>query len=205
MYFISCITAPLQWMGAIRMRVQTVDKNITIIHKYPHHSSPSIKVLLSKKLSLCAKQIHHKDILSPLSLILLSSVKRSSCLNQERNMHRPSTLYKWKQLQTNMSVDFDVKGQQRMDFFTGGSVIMNYGLILWICFLQTQDAYWWMQIVQITIGLLWCFYQLFGLLFWRHPFTAEDPLVRKWCNATFLQIFYEETNSSTFSFLCELF
>ncbi len=40
-----------------------------------------------------------------------------------------------------MSVDFYVKGQQRMDFFTGGSVIMNYGLILWICFLQTQDAY----------------------------------------------------------------
>ncbi len=24
-------------------------------------------------------------------------------------------------------------------------------------------------------GLLWCFYQLFGLSFWRHPFTAEDP------------------------------
>ncbi len=31
------------------------------------------------------------------------------------------------------------------------------------------------------------FYQLFGLSFWRHPFTAEDPLVSKWCNATFLQ------------------
>ncbi len=37
-------------------------------------------------------------------------------------------------------------------------------------------------------GLLWCFYQLFGLSFWRHPFTAEDPLLRQWCNATFLQI-----------------
>ncbi len=24
---------PLQWMGAVRMRVQTADKNITIIHK----------------------------------------------------------------------------------------------------------------------------------------------------------------------------
>ncbi len=44
----------------------------------------------------------------------------------------------------------------------------------------------------------WCFYQLFGLSFWRHPFTAEDPLVSKWCTATFLQIcFDEETNSST--------
>ncbi len=38
-------------------------------------------------------------------------------------------------------------------------------------------------------GLL-CFYQLFGLSFWRHPFTAEDPLLRHWCNATFLQIWW---------------
>ncbi len=28
------------------------------------------------------------------------------------------------------------------------------------------------------------FYQL---SFWRHPFTAEDPLVSKWCNAKFHQ------------------
>ncbi len=47
-------------------------------------------------------------------------------------------------------------------------------------------------------GVLWCFYQLFGLWFWRHPFTAEDPLVSKWWNAKFLQICSdEETNSST--------
>ncbi len=36
-----------------------------------------------------------------------------------------------------------------------------------------------------SFGLLWCFYQLFGLSFWRHPFTAEDPLVSKSCNARF--------------------
>ncbi len=42
--------------------------------------------------------------------------------------------------------------------------------------------------------LLWCFYQLFGLSFWRHPFTAEDPLVSKWSNATFSKS-DEETNS----------
>ncbi len=38
--------------------------------------------------------------------------------------------------------------------------------------------YWW----------LWCLYQLFGLSFRRHPFTAEDPLMSKRCNAIFLQI-----------------
>ncbi len=48
------------WMGAVRMRVQTADKNITIIHKYdPHNFSPSINVLWSEKLSVCKKQIHH--------------------------------------------------------------------------------------------------------------------------------------------------
>ncbi len=36
-------------------------------------------------------------------------------------------------------------------------------------------------------GLLFCFYQLFGLSFWRHPFTAEHPLLRHWCSATFLR------------------
>ncbi len=46
-------------------------------------------------------------------------------------------------------------------------------------------------------GLLRCFYELFLHSFWRHPFTAEDPLVSKWWNATFLQICSdEETNSS---------
>ncbi len=48
----------------------------------------------------------------------------------------------------------------------------------------------WTGVVWITCGLLWCFYQLFGLSFWRHPFTAEHPLMSKWCNATFLQIWW---------------
>ncbi len=48
--------------------------------------------------------------------------------------------------------------------------------------------------VWITCVLLWCFYQLFGLSFWRHPFTAEHPLMSKWCNATFLQIWWRKTH-----------
>ncbi len=47
-------------------------------------------------------------------------------------------------------------------------------------------------------GLLWCFYQLFGLSFWRHPFTAEDPLVTKWFYATFLQICFWWRNKLMF-------
>ncbi len=30
-----------------------------------------------------------------------------------------------------MSVNFEVRGQQGMDFFTGGSVIMDYGPGFW--------------------------------------------------------------------------
>ncbi len=62
--------------------------------------------------------------------------------------------------------------------------------------LSSQDVNWCTGVVWVACGLLWCFYQLFGL--WRHPFTTEDPLVSKWCNATFLQICsHEETKSST--------
>ncbi len=62
----------------------------------------------------------------------------------------------------------------------------------------SQDINWWTGVLWITCGLLFCYYQLFGLLFWRHPFTAEDALVSKWHNATFLQICSdEETISST--------
>ncbi len=39
----------LRWMGAVRMRVRTADKNITIIHT-PLQSSPSINVVWSAKL-----------------------------------------------------------------------------------------------------------------------------------------------------------
>ncbi len=32
------------------------------------------------------------------------------------------------------------------------------------------------------------FYQLFGLSFWRHPFTADNPLLSKGYDARFFQI-----------------
>ncbi len=56
----------------------------------------------------------------------------------------------------------------------------------------SQDVNWWINVMWITCGLLWCFYQLFELSFWRHPFTPEDPLVSKWCNDTFLQMYLDE-------------
>ncbi len=50
----------------------------------------------------------------------------------------------------------------------------------------------------LTDGEVWItvmFYQLFGLSFWRHPFTAEHPLVSKWSKTIFLKIYlHKETN-----------
>ncbi len=50
LHYITCSPMnTLQWMGAVRMRVQTADKNITIIHKYPNDSSPSGNILFKWK------------------------------------------------------------------------------------------------------------------------------------------------------------
>ncbi len=46
-------------------------------------------------------------------------------------------------------------------------------------------------------GLLWWFFQLFWLSFWRHPFTAEHPLRRDSGAMLHFSKSDEETNSST--------
>ncbi len=101
-----------------------------------------------------------------------------------------------------------VSDNRRWTFSTEGRVIMDYGCTFWpkwgfevknilmmdlfltnMQLLSSQDVNWWTGVVWITCGLLWCFYQLIGLTFWRHPCTAEDPLVSKhfnfWVNCSF--------------------
>ncbi len=95
--------------------------------------------------------------------------------------------------------------------------VRDYGLFhwrkryywLWTCILSRSDSLRIIKTLKIylfltnthilssqmlTDGLEWCVllccYQLFGLSFWRHPFTAEHPLMSKWCDATFLQIWW---------------
>ncbi len=113
------------------------------------------------------------------------------------------------QFLTNMLMDLDVREQQGIDFFqvtvlwimdwcfdlTLKNILMINVFIINPAFHFTRHVNWCTGVVCITCRLLWCVYQLFG--FWRHPFTAEDPLVSKWSNAKFPQIcFDEETNSS---------
>ncbi len=77
-----------------------------------------------------------------------------------------------------MSVDFDVRGQRGMNLFlTNTQFIISLGVMVdWNC-------------VDYCDALISCLNS-----FWRHTFTAEDPLVNKWCKA---KISNKETNSST--------
>ncbi len=56
-----------------------------------------------------------------------------------------------------------------------------------------------MLIDGLELDYLWIivmFSQLFGLSFWRHPFTAEDLLVSKWSDAKLQHIFIFWVNCS---------
>ncbi len=132
-------------------------------------------------------------------------IRREICTDQTpfKRKNRPKQICGW---------IFDVRGQQGMYFFTRGSIIMDYGLVSDALKLKPHDdgfvsykhaAFGFTRCYLMDwsgvdyLWLLWCFYQLFGLSFWRHPFTAEDPLVSKLWNAIFLQICSdEETNAS---------
>ncbi len=84
--------------------------------------------------------------------------------------------------------------------FTGGRVIMDYGLIFELKtsyvdlfqLLSSPDVNWWTGVG----GLLWCFYQLFGLSFWRHPFTSIAETLMQW-HIT-LHVFNQKKKNSTF-------
>ncbi len=86
-----------------------------------------------------------------------------------------------------MLVDFDAIGSTGDGFFTGKSIIMDNDkkwwfevkMPLWICFLKAFRISLHKMLINYSS-------QLFGLSFWRRPYTAEDPIVSKWCNAQFL-------------------
>ncbi len=126
----------LQWMGAVRMRVQTADKNITIIHMTPVHqlTSCEVKSCLFVRNKFIIKTLLTSWIKSK-SIILLSPIKQSSHLNLERNMHRSSTVYKWKQSKIVLNKYVSGFWCERTTgaelFSAGGSVIMDYGLLFW--------------------------------------------------------------------------
>ncbi len=129
-------------------------------HNNPHHSSPSVNVLWSQKLCVCKKS---KTALN----------KYVDGFWRERTtgdglFHRRKLCYRLWIYILARSDDLKLKLSYWFFFF-----FLNMQLF------TSQDVK--------TCVLLWCFY-LFGLSFWRHPFTAEHQLVSKWGNARILQI-----------------
>ncbi len=94
------------------------------ITRNPHHSSPSVNVFWNES-------------------CLFNTVNPSRCFNFKqafylwkkhliwirRKICPDQALFKSKNSSKQISVDFDVRGQQGTDFFTGRSVIIDYGLV----------------------------------------------------------------------------
>ncbi len=102
-------------MGAVRMRVQTADKNITIIHTTPVHQLTSCDVTSWQVMFLTSNCCFWQKYESSTHNTAFSSEKVVWSESGEKYV-QIKHLYKWKQFKTNMWVDFDVRGQQGMDY-----------------------------------------------------------------------------------------
>ncbi len=134
-------------------------------------------------------------------------MKKCSGLNQERNLHRCQNSSKLICVWILMwETTADALFHWRKSYYGLWTHILvkKCWICLIFCLLQMlTDGLEW-------CGLSWCFYQL---SFWRHPFTAEHPLLRHWCRDTFLQTWWrnklilisDELRMNTFTFLAELF
>ncbi len=146
---------PLQWMSAVRMRVQAADKNIEIIYMVCttiFNFNPVHNIAFS-----CEKNILFKAVLN-------KNVGGFWCERTTKD-----GLFLWKRVMLwTMGSYFDQKRWLKLKRFDE-----------FVSYKHAQDINGWTGVIWITCGLLWCFCQLFGLLLGRHPFTA---LVSKCCN-----------------------
>ncbi len=89
--------------------------------------------------------------------------------------------------------------QQEMHFFTWGSIIMDYGLSQKQWFEVKNCAGFVFVFKMLTTGVVWIIVMFLSAVwhsFWRHPFTAEHPLLRHWCSDTLLQTWWRNASTS---------
>ncbi len=88
---------PLQWMGAVRTRVQTADKNITMIHKQSIFGHKRwLKVITPWWICFFTNSFSfHKMLIDELKLCGSSNVF-ISCLNSSDGTHSLQRIHWWK-------------------------------------------------------------------------------------------------------------
>ncbi len=100
-----------------------------------------------------------------------------------------------------MLVDFDVREKQEMDFSSGGSIIIDYGLVFWpetTLVFKCLDGFVSYKHSLKSCGLLMDYCVFISCLDSHSDGTHSLQTVSQWYNVTFLQICPdEETNSST--------
>ncbi len=114
-------------MGAIKIRVQTADKNNSIIHTTPVHQLMPCEekscVFVQNKSIIKAFLTSNPCPLSSVHNIVFSDEKVISSESGEK--YAQITIYKKNTILNKWVGDFDVRGQQEMAFFTGGSITLD--------------------------------------------------------------------------------
>ncbi len=124
-------------MGAIRMRVQTADKNIT------SNLTTPVNLLTSYEGEICMF-VRNEFIIIKMFFTLNSwflypypyypyyafSSEKVCLIWISRDICRSSSVYKQKQSKTEIC-QLILIWEQGMDFFNGGHIIMDYRLIFW--------------------------------------------------------------------------
>ncbi len=186
-------------MGAVRTRVQTADaehyNNPQVIHMTPVHQLMSCEV--KRLVFVRNKSIINAFKLFAAALAKLPSSKHNIAFSREKkstpspvilsHQNTPKNHFglfqKWFIFHWRKHARLWIENSN----FSQKQWFEVKWTSWWICFLQTQVFANKMltDVLEcglcITCGLLWGLYQLFGLSFWRHPFTADDLLVNKWC------------------------
>ncbi len=117
----------LQWMGAIRMRAQTADKNITIIH------TTSVHQLTSCDVKSCMF-VRNKSIIK-MFLTSKCCLRINTCLVSSESEEKYAQIKHRLKVKTVQNSSKQVCwwylmwGQLEMEFFTGGNVIIDRSIL----------------------------------------------------------------------------
>ncbi len=180
---------PLQWMGAVRMRVCISN---------PHHSSPSVHLLWSEKLHVCKKQIHNQDILNlhccfwPKYESIRFLQWKCPLLSPHIKIHQYICLEPFLLVMVQDLFIFLFWFRRLFHWRSESSYGLNDGFVT----TNTQDVIVETGMVRITCGLLWCFFQAVWTLMLTAPIHCKGSIAEQVMQNFSKCVSDGETNSS---------